>query len=162
MVILMSKYVSSNEQLTEGVNLLVSILLRYPEIGTLSFDSHKICLKLKFMLTAIPSNTEFSTIKHLLLNSITAYRLLEGRSFTTANIDLETYEQTAMLSIIRDVHTISKGELALLITLLRENFQQYLIVDSNDSLLEEDLLLQEQVIEDMLVNIKINTTPSMD
>jgi len=93
-------------------------------------------------------------MKKLLINSITAYTMLEGLSLETYEFELYPYDKVAMLSVIRDFKTLSKNEIALIIALLRENFQKYLIIDPNDSLSEEDLLLQEEVIEDMLEYIK--------
>jgi hypothetical protein len=154
----MHKYKQNDEQISDGVNLLISILVRYPEIGTISFDPHNNWLKLTFMMSTIPSETEFSNIKNLLLNSVIAYTTLEDVSFKTLDIQLDTYDQVAMLSIFRDVHTISKNEITLLITLLRGKFKNHLITDYNDSLLEEDLLIQEEVIEDMLTSIKKHHT----
>lgn len=154
----MHKYKQNDEQISDGVNLLISILVRYPEIGTISFDPDNNWLKLTFMMSTIPSQTEFLNIKNLLLNSVIAYTTLEDVSFKTLDIQLDTYDQVAMLSIFRDVHTISKNEIALLITLLRGKFKNHLITDYNDSLLEEDLLIQEEVIEDMLTSIKKHHT----
>lgn len=145
---------SNNDQISDGVNLLISLLIRYPEIGTVSFVPQNNCFKLKFMLSAIPSTSEFFTMKKLLIDSITAYTILEGLPLKIYEFELYPYDEVAMLSVIRDFKTISKNEIALIIALLRENFEKYLIIDPNDSLLEEDLLLQEEVIEDMLENIK--------
>ncbi|MGI6093694.1 MAG: hypothetical protein ACOYD5_12110, partial [Negativicutes bacterium] len=38
--------------------------------------------------------------------------------------------------------------------LLRDKFQDRLVIDYNDSLLEEDLVMQEEVIETMLESMK--------
>ncbi|AIF51715.1 hypothetical protein [Pelosinus sp. UFO1] len=149
----MPKYKENNEEVSDGVNLLISILVRYPEIGTISFDPQNNWLKLTFMLSTIPSQLDFSNAKQLLKSSIIAYTTLEGLPLKTVDIQLDIFEKVAMLSIFRDVHTISKNEIALLIALLRKTFKD-LIIDYNDSLLEEDLLLQEEVIEDMLTNLK--------
>lgn len=157
MVIFVPKY-KQNDEVSDGVNLLISILVRYPEIGTVSFDPKNNWLKLTFMLSNIPSQLEFSTVKYVLESSIIAYSTLEGLSLKTFDIQLNTYDQVSMLSIFRDVHTISKNEIALLITLLRAKFKSNLITDYNDTLQEEDLLIQEEVIEDMLLNIKKHHT----
>jgi len=154
----MPKYKQYDEQVSDGVNLLISILVRYPEIGRIGFDPQSNSLKLTFLLSTIPSNLDFSNIKNVLLNSLIAYTTLEDVSLSTFDVQLDTYDQVAMLSIYRDVHTISKGEIALLIALLRGKFKNHLITDFNDSLLEEDLLIQEEVIEDMLTNIKKHHT----
>lgn len=151
----MSNYDTNNEPLSNGVNLLVSLLIRYPEIGTAGFEPQNHCIKFKFMLSAIPSPSEFSATKQLLVDSIAAYHLLEGLKLTVSEILLSTYDQVAIISIVRDVHTISKDEIALMITILRQELENYLITDHNNSLAEEDLLLQEEVIEEMLENIKM-------
>lgn len=154
MVIFLPSLEANNDQISDGVNLLISVLIRHPEIGTVSFIPHNHCLQLKFMLSAIPSAIEFSTLKKLLMDSITAYNMLEGLPVEISEIELNPYEQVAMLSIIRDFKSISKNEISLLVALLQENLKNYLITDPNSSLVEEDLLLQEEVIEDMLENIK--------
>ena len=154
MVIFLPKNDPTNEEISDGVNLLISILISYPEIGTVSFDPQYNQLKLKFMLSAIPSQEEFSHIKKLLIDSIVAYTMLEGLPLKTSDIQLHTHDKVAMLSIVRDVHTISKDEITLIMALLREKLKSYLIFDYHVSLSEEDLLSQEEVIETMLENIK--------
>jgi hypothetical protein len=150
----MPKYRQDDEQVSDGVNLLISILVRYPEIGTINFDPNKESLKLTFMLSGIPSQTEFNSIKQLILNSIAAYQELESLTVQITDLQMTTYEQVAMLNIIRDVATLSKSEIALIIALLRDKFKERLVADHNDSMLEEDLLVQEELIDNMLENIK--------
>ena len=154
MVIFLPNSESNNDQISNGVNLLISLLIRHPEIGTVSFTPHNNCLKLKFMLSAIPSAIELATLKKLLIDSISAYTMLEGLPPEIYEFELYPYNEVAMLSVIRDFKTISKNEIALIIALLREHLEKTLIIDPNESLLEEDLLSQEEVIEDMLENIK--------
>lgn len=150
----MAKLQQDDDRVSTGVNLLISILVRYPEIGTINFDADNNTIKLTFMLSGIPTQTEFSQIQAMLLNSIAAYHVLEGTNPVTADVQLSSCEQVAMLTILRDVPTLSKGEIALIIALLRDNLKDKLIADENDTMLEEDLLVQEEVIDNMLENIK--------
>lgn len=150
----MPKYRQDDEQISDGVNLLISILVRYPEIGTINFDPRQDSLKMTFLLSSIPSPQEFSALEQVLLNSMLAYHMLEGVSVTTAEIQLNKYDQVAMVTILRDVHTLSKGEIALMITLLRERLKDRLITDHNEAMLEEDLLIQEELIDNMLQSMK--------
>ena len=154
MVIFLPRLESNNEEISDGVNLLISLLIRYPEIATIKFDPQNSCLILKFMLSSLPSELEFSTIKDLLINSIIAYNRLESFPLKTSEVELHTHIQVAMITIIRDVYTLSKNEITLIITLLEDNFKKFLVIDSSDSQQEEDLLIQEEVIENMLDNIK--------
>jgi len=140
--------------LSDAVNLLVSILVRYPEIGSINFEPSKQTLKFTFLLTKIPSPELFAATKQLLHNSITAYHLLAGHKPAICDIELTHYDKVSLLTINRDVSTLTKGELTLVITLVREKLKELLVTDNNDAMLEEDLLLQEEVIETMLQSIK--------
>lgn len=150
----MQKTRQLDEEISDGVNLLISILVRYPEIGTIRFDQQSNSLKTTFMLSSIPTGSEFAEIRRLLLDSMQAYHMLEGLSANTAEIELSTYEKMAMLTILRDVYTLSKGEFALIITLLRDGLKEILVSESNDVILEEELLMQEEQIDNMLENMK--------
>ncbi len=150
----MPELCQSDQQVSDGANLLISMLVRYPEIGTINFDPDANSLKLTFMIAGIPPAKEFETAKGLLINSIAAYHLLEGITDSSIDVELSSYEQVAILTVLRDVQTMSRGEIGLTIKLLRERFADRLVADRNDAMLEEDLLLQEAVIEDMLENMR--------
>lgn len=150
----MPKLQQDDERISDGVNLLISILVRYPEIGAINYDGDTHTIKMTFMLADIPTAGEFARLKEILLASIAAYHSLEQIKGARAEISLSSCEQVAMLAIRRDVPTLSKGEMALLIALLRENLRERLVIDDNEAILEEDLLVQEEVIVNMLENMK--------
>lgn len=151
----MPKYQQDDEEhISDAVNLLISILVRYPEVGAINFDPDKQTLKLTFMLANVPSPEEFTAIKKLMVASIATYHMLEGYEQAACDVELSKYDKVAMLAIRRDVGTLSKGEIALIITLIREKFKDLLVTDNNDTMLEEDLLIQEELIENMLESIK--------
>lgn len=150
----MPKFQQDDDRVSDGVNLLISILVRYPEIGTINYDASNHTIKLTFMLSTIPSDTEFARLKATLTSSISAYHVLRETKGAKADVCLSDCGGVGMLTILRDVPTLSKGEIALIITLLRDSLNNKLITDANDALLEEDLLIQEEVIDNMLANIK--------
>lgn len=150
----MSELSPRDQEVSDGANLIISMLVRYPEIGTINFEPEGNLLKLTFMIAGIPSSNDFESKKRFIINSILAYHLLEGITNSRVDIELSSYEQVAMLTIIRDVRTMSRGEINLMIKLLRDRFNERLVTDHNDALLEEDLLFQEEVIENMLENMR--------
>ncbi|MDF2572421.1 MAG: hypothetical protein K0R55_4025 [Sporomusa sp.] len=151
---IMSELCQNDQQVSDGANLLISMLVRYPEIGTINFDPEANSLKLTFMISGIPTARDFEVVKRLIINSIAAYHLLEGVTTDRIDVELSSYEKVAMLTVQRDVHTMSRGEIGLTIKLLRDRFADLLVADRNDAMLEEDLLFQEEVIEDMLENMR--------
>ncbi|MEN6411173.1 MAG: hypothetical protein ABFC84_00225 [Veillonellales bacterium] len=150
----MEKYIQDDEAISDSVNLLISILVRYPEIGTIRFEPKSNLLKLTFMFAGILSAKKIAGIKQLIIDSITAYHILGKISAQKCEVKFSSYEHVTVLDFFRDVHTLSKNEIALVITLLREKCKERLVVDCNDSMLEEDLVIQEEVIESMLENMK--------
>jgi len=149
----MPKYRQDDEQITDGVNLLIPILVRYPEITSISFDPETHTLKQTFMLSGIPDEAEFFAVRKILMDSISVYYILEGITDTNVDIQLSKHENVAMLHIIRDVQTLSKGEIALIIAILQDRFRDSLIVDTGEAMLEDEIVLQEELIDNMLNNI---------
>ncbi|MDT8901377.1 hypothetical protein [Anaeroselena agilis] len=150
----MPKLQQDSERISHGANLLISILVRYPEIGTVNYDADTGTINLTFMLSGTPAAAELAAIEERLLASIDAYHSLEGIKDGSAEVWCSTCDQVAMLTLRRDVGTLSRGEIALVIALLHEGLQDRLIADENDAILEEDLLVQEEVIGTMLESMK--------
>jgi hypothetical protein len=150
----MAELYQNDQQVSDGANLIISMLVRYPEIGTINFNPEANSLKLTFMISGIPTAGDFESSKALIINSIAAYHMLQGIANINVDIELSSYEQVAMLTFIRDVQTLSRGEINLVIKLLRERFGDRLVADHNDAMMEEDLLFQDEVIEDMLESMR--------
>ncbi len=156
----MSKLKQDTDAISDGANLLISILVRYPEIGTIRYDADSASIELTFMISGISPADELARAKEKLLASIAAYHALEGISGAISAVRCSTCAQVAMLTLRRDVATLSRGEIALVISLLRESLQSRLVADENDAILEEDLLVQDEVIGDMLETMKKARTGS--
>lgn len=150
----MPKLKQDADSISHEANLLISILVRYPEIGTINYDAETGAIELTLMLSGIPTDAELNHIKAKLLASIAAYHALEGIAGGQVAVRCSACDQVAMLTIHRDVVTLTRGEMALVIALMRENLLDRLVVDENDAVLEEDLLVQEEVIGDMLESMK--------
>lgn len=143
---------------SDGVNLLISILVRYPEIGSIRFNPENHSLQLIFLLSQSSEEEKGKEFYLFLEDSIGAFHTLTGTSPNLIDIQLSISKPVALLTVTRDIITITKNEIDMLIALLRDHFTHRLLTDYNESMLEEDLRLQENVIEDMLANIKKNQT----
>jgi len=142
----------------DGINLLVSILVCYPELGTVSFEPKDESLRLSFAFKGVPSGSEYEEVRNLLAESILAYHALEGFFGAKTNITLEAQGNTSFLHISRDVHTLSRGEIDLITALIREHFGEILIMElaNNESSDIELETAQAEVIDHMIGNLKIN------
>ena len=142
----------------DGINLLVSILVCYPEIGTVSFEPGDEALHFSFALKEVPQRKAYESVGSFLEESILAYHSLEGYEDARIEIFLEGQGNTAFFHIIRDVHTISRGEISLISTIMHEQFGNILIVDHDDDMAPMDFdaeaAAQEGVIDHMIGNLK--------
>ena len=110
------------EKVSDSVNLLVSMLVRYPEIGTLRFDSSNATLNLTFILTTIPSDEQFRSFKDYLEKSLQSFYYLSAYDNLLLTITMTPYDSITVIHIARDIDTLSKSEIALMIKIIQLHF----------------------------------------
>lgn len=140
----------------DGVNLLVSILVCYPEIGTLSFEPSDKSLRMTFALGKAADSERLQKFKDLLERSAQAYYALEKVKKTSIDIEINKHEDMIFLNIIRDIKTLSKGEIVLITTLVREEFGSDLVADINAVASDEECIIQEDFIDNMIGNLIVS------
>jgi hypothetical protein len=137
--------------LNYSTGLLVSILLRYPEIGTISCCQDQQALVLKFL---VAKDCDFESFRHKLIQALELFHKIEGRKMQLCTI--EKHEQELDLIVItRDLRSITQNEMNLIIEILKTELNEQLITDGN-SLHEEEIVFQEEVIGHMLAAIRSN------
>lgn len=140
----------------DGVNLLVSILVCYPEIATLRFEPADDTLKMTFVLSGVPARKAFEDASDFIKRSLLTYHALEYRNDAIVEFKLDSCGELAFIHVIRDVGTLSRGEIALLSTLMRDRFSEQLVRDLNVTTLEEEGVIQEELIDSMIGNVKLS------
>ncbi len=153
----MRKFKEKKKPNMDGINLLVSILVCYPEMATVSFEPKEDSLHMSFALREVPSEPSFAAAGQFIRESILTYHHLEGFPGAHVSLALEAQGNTAFIHIVRDVATLSRGEIRLITALMEEHFSSLLILERDKDLqdLEADAI-QEEAIDHMLGNLKIN------
>jgi len=146
------------EEVSDSIGLLISILVRYPEVGTINYDPLNQHLRFTFIFSGVLEEKELVKFKRTMVESIDTYNDLEHRSAAVVEVDHHLCDHFTMLEVIRDVGTLSQEEIALVIELVHMKYAQNLVTEKNEGLLEEDLQMQEELIEHMLENIRISSS----
>lgn len=133
--------------------LLVSILLRYPEIGTISCCPLQQSLVLKFLVT---KDCAYELLRDKMVEALELFHRIEGRKMRICTIEKQNQE-IDMLVITRDLVSITQNEMNLIVELIKTEIGSQLIIDES-SLIEDEILLQEEVISHMLAAIRTNGT----
>lgn len=141
----------------DGINLLVSILVCYPEIGTVSYEPGDDALHFSFALREVPQRASYEKVGSLIKESILTYHSLEGYDEARIEIFLEGQGHTAFFHIVRDVRSISQGEISVISTIMREHFGDILIMDPDGEPgdFEIDVAAHEEAIDHMIGSLKL-------
>ncbi|MHB8171627.1 MAG: hypothetical protein ACYDG6_08805 [Thermincolia bacterium] len=141
-------------EVSDTIGLLISILVRYPEVASINFDPQGQVLKFTFIFSGDISKDEQETFEAKLWNYLDAYLQLEDMNNEVASIQWLTYDKFSILELTRDVDTLTQEEIAIITSLVKDDFGHGLVTESSDSIAEEDLMMQEELISHMLENLK--------
>lgn len=139
-------------QVTDGVGLLISILLRYPEVCSVRYLREQHALKFQFLLYA---SFNFTLLPQKLLYALEAFHLLEKRTIKICEVEGLQEEDYYHLTVTRDVESINQAEVGLIVDLVKESSTNDLLYEQAD-LEEDELYFQEEVIAQILEHLQKN------
>lgn len=142
------------ESFSNSMSLIAFLLVRYPEIGTVRFDPEQKTLQFSFILNKILTESEFGSFKENLLFSIDAISELQERDSGQIQINYSVCDGLSFVEIMRDIDSLNQEEIALIIGVVHRYFEGDLLLDQQENIEEEDIILQEEMIEHMLENLK--------
>lgn len=134
----------------DGVGLLTSILMRYTEVGSVHYWREENALKFTFL---IRGTQDVKTLNELLLSALEFYHHLEGRKMRVFDVDCKAEKFVSVITISRDVDSLTQREVGLIIELLKRNYKDQLIYD-DIYISEDERILQEEKISQMLSSIQ--------
>ncbi|KAF1084609.1 hypothetical protein SPSYN_02387 [Sporotomaculum syntrophicum] len=150
----MRTHVKAGDDVTDCVGLLISILVRYPQVASINFDPWEQILRFNFICSRVLNDLEFEEFKILLLNSIQTYNYLEKKDAVLIEIVHQVYDDLTLIEIKRDVGTLVQEEIALVVAVFNQFLGGNLVSDLNEAIIEEDLIVQEEIIEQMLESVR--------
>ncbi len=138
----------------ESIHLLTSLLVRYPEVGTINYSPRGHLLKLKFILKEELDKKTIQQISEELKNCIYTYMYYENKLEPKyLKTKYHVSSGITIFEITRDASTLTQKEIGLIICLLRERLNHSLVTDSY-SIHDEDFMEQDDFIHHMLENLR--------
>ncbi|AGA69613.1 hypothetical protein Desdi_2172 [Desulfitobacterium dichloroeliminans LMG P-21439] len=125
----------------DGVGLLISILVRYPEVCSVRYLQTEHGLTFRFMIYGTDQGEKFV---HSLREALVVYHGLEGKEMSICEIQLKQEEALALITVTRDVESMDQREVGLIVDLVKD-LSQKLIYDDTE-IPEEEQIFQEEVI----------------
>lgn len=139
---------------TNSVSLLISILIRYPEVAKINFDPDKQILRFTFLYSRALSDTEINDLREKIISSIEVYNQLENKNPQVVILDYKVADNITMIEIQRDVDTLVQEEISLMVELFQQYVKNNLVTEEQEQLVDEILIEQEELIEHMLESVK--------
>lgn len=136
----------------DGVGLLISILVRYPEVCSVRYLREQHALKFQFLLFASDKPT---VLPQNLIEALEVFHHLEERPMIICKAEGKQEEDFYRLTLTRDVESINQAELGLIVNLVKDSSNQKLLYEEME-LQEDDLLFQEEIIDEILEHLQSN------
>ena len=135
--------------------LLASILVVFPAVQSVTYDSKDETLEFSFALNGKFSQDDFEDFLSYVAESVETFHHLEGIGGAKINLSVEGVYGTCFLNVRRDVATLTCRELSLLTELAWNYFGDKLIEEYDDNIPDEDYLIaQEDYLEQCLNNMR--------
>ncbi len=150
----MQARLKGGEDVTDSVGLLISILVRYPQVAAINFDPEEHLLKFDFICARAVEENEMRQFKGHVLDHIQAFNYLEKKEIPLVEINHQVFNDLTVIEIKRDVETLALDEINLVAEVFYQYWEKDLISDSGEHLIEEDLVVQDEIIEHMLESVR--------
>ena len=140
----------------DASRLLASILVVFPEIQSVTYESKGETLEFSFALNGKFSQEDFTEFLNYVAESVETFHHLEGLNGAKIELNLEGVYGTYFLNVRRDVATLTCRELSLLTELAANYFGDRLIEEYEDDFFpdEEYIMAQEDYLEQCLNNMR--------
>lgn len=144
----------SGKEVNDSVGLLITILVRYPEIAKINYEPDNQLIKMSFL---IKNDVQEETLKRFisgLKESIITFNYIEQVTNIIVDATFTINDDYINIELFRDIDTLTVNEINLITQLLQLSFANNIIADNNEVFFEDELQWQEELITDMLENLK--------
>ncbi|MCR3921656.1 MAG: hypothetical protein NUK65_03945 [Firmicutes bacterium] len=143
--------IKPNKQDAYTTNLMISLLMCFPEIMSIHFDMPKEKAKFTYVLVGSPSKEEFTRFSTLLDESLAAYEELTGEAFKV-KAKLQRSKKLNLLLLHSSTSALSLEGIQLMCGIVCNMFPEAVIRDAEtlDAIVGEEQIRQEEIIEYLL------------
>ena len=141
---------------SDASKLLASILVVYPSIQSVTYDSESDMLELSFALNGKFSRDCFEKFLEQFAESVEAFQLLERMQGAKMELAIEGAYGTWFFHVRRDMSTLNVREIALFTELTLNYFGERVIEDIDNEFSPDDeyIMEQEDYLEQCFNNIR--------
>ncbi len=126
-----------NEEMMDYITLFVSVLICFPEVGTIKYDREAKRIALTFILREAKKDKNGQSTDEVLdaiKKSLDGYHQFQNRQRAAFFYEVKqnAYEDYTVLEVVRDVATVTRAEISFLVELYRLHFLERLLMENVD------------------------------
>ena len=129
---------NQSEEIMDYVNLFVSVLICFPEVGTIRYEKADGSIYFTFIMHDLVVGPETAAALTEIENALKSYLRLEGITPQRYAVRTFEYDQFVVFEAVRDVATVTRAEMSFLIELFRMKFLKHLIMENVDESMLDD------------------------
>ncbi len=148
---------SEPEDLSSSAGLLVSILVRYPEVASVKLAPRDGLIRLTFMLHRETDKAEADAFAESLGANLEAFHTLLGQHDLYLGVESAKHGDYTALDVYRDVGSLSREEISLISQLVVRSFDGELIEEAGEPIAKEDQEFQEDMIDALLDDLRVGS-----
>ena len=128
----------NNEEIVDYVNLFVSVLICFPEVGKIRFDRDSNILYFSFMLKDVNSIPDFDAALQKIQTAVEKYHCLDRTREYHFSVEQHRVGDYIVVEAQRDMLSATRAEITFLIELFRLEFIHNIMVEKMDTAFEDD------------------------
>lgn len=130
------------------------MLVRYSAITAVNYDPLLNAIRFTFLLSKEIKGNHFTKVERRVMESLDALWTIKGGQGVIVRFSRSSFKGITSIEMLRDMGTLSQEEISVLVQILQDEFDDCLVTDETEPLMEEDLLIQEELIQEMLEDVK--------
>jgi hypothetical protein len=133
----------------DAVGLIIALLVRFPQISTLTSHPGDRTLTLSFAVGRRLDRATQRDLREAILEHVRGFAGLAAEPLETVEVACEADERMSFVHVTRDARSVSREELQMLTGLLGERFGTALVQSAvaDDDGLDEDPAAQDELVE---------------
>jgi len=144
--------VACADHVSRSVGLLISVLVRHPEVCAVGFGSRGQTLRFTFMLRS-PEPGRVARIEESLTEAIFALGEVTGRAPAVCRFECSSFDSVMIFALERDVNSLSREEISVITTLIKDEAGAALVLEDTSDFGDEEIAVQDELISEMLEDL---------
>ncbi len=134
----------SGKKVSNYINLLISLLVCYPQINSINYEPSNKKMNFTFLLNNV-NKKDYNFLKKQLYSSIKIYYNLKGiNNLKEPYLDFQYKDTFSVLKIYRDISILNEEEISIIIGVIVQVLSDYIVYDKD--------LKQEEIRENGFIN----------